>query len=239
MKWNATLGICNCTDNKVPYGKGAAIKCAACKGGNIIGTLNEIDVNKCACPSTDFNFTISAAGVPSCICGLKNSIVTLAQECKECTAVIAEGGTGILATAHECKCAPTFYWAWKTNECLKCSADANAKTTGGNNVACVCVTGYVWDVITQSCVEACAANDYTCLACADIPNTDGTDAVLASSLPASSRIAVAGADTIKALLSNTAIPTNYPKLLSRFQCGCNENFLWDPVHLQCVSSTLN
>lgn len=238
LKWDATKGVCTCPDSKVPYGKASSLKCATCKGPNVVGTLLESDPSKCTCPTELFTYSISTAGVPSCTCIAKNSIVTFAQECLVCPAVVAEGGLGVIATAHECKCTNTFYWSWGENICKKCSEDLNAKTTGGNNVACVCKTGFVWDVVTQACIEPCAAKDATCLACSGLANSDGADAVLASTKAASTRINVAGADAIKALLVNSAVPTNFA-FLSTYQCGCAENFLWDPVHFKCVSNTLN
>jgi hypothetical protein len=239
LKWNTTLGICNCPDNKVPYGKAPGVKCAVCKGANIVtNTLNETDANICNCPSTSFAFSITSAGVPSCDCIEKNSIVTLAQECLVCPSVIAEGGLGVVLAAHECKCTNTFIWKWADNACAKCSADDNAKPSGGNGVACVCKDTFIWDVVTQSCIEPCSANDATCLDCATIANSNGGSAVLTSSQALKTRIAVAGANNIKALLTNSAIPTNFNKL-STYQCVCADTFLWDPVHFKCVSQTLN
>ena len=238
LKWDATKGVCSCPDSKVPYGKTSSLKCTTCSGPNVVGTLLETDPSKCTCPTELFTYSISNAGVPSCTCTDKNSIVSFAQECVTCAAAVAAGGIGSPLTGHECKCAITFFWSWTDNACKKCADDLNAKTTGGNNVACVCKTGFVWDVITQACIEPCAANDGTCLACAGLTNSDGKDSVLASTKSASTRIAVAGADSIKALLTNSAVPTNFAKL-SVYQCGCADKFLWDPVHFKCVSATLN
>jgi len=224
------LGICSCPDSKVPYGNARSLKCATCKGANVVGPFNledtDPDPSKCKCPTADFTFSISTKGVPSCTCNEKNSIVTFAQECLVCTA--ADGGLGAIFTAHECKCTNSFFWSYELGACKKCSDDADAKITGGNNVACVCNTDKVWDVITQACADPCAEKDATCLVC-----EDGNPAVLASTRPASSRINVAGATNIKPLLLNTTIPTNFA-LLSKYQCGCADTFLWDPVHLKCV-----
>jgi len=243
LKWDGIKGVCACPDSKVPYGKTSSLKCATCKGANVVGPVDlvadpEADVSKCACPTADFTYSISTKGVPSCTCTAKNSIVTFAQECLVCPAVVAEGGLGVIFAAHECKCTNSFFWSYTDSACKKCSEDPSAKISGGNNVACVCNAGSVWDVITQTCVTPCDTNDAACLPCASITNSDGTDAVLASTKPASSRINVSGAANIKPLLSNTAIPTNYA-LLSKYQCGCADTFLWDPVHLKCVPQTLD
>jgi hypothetical protein len=236
LKWNTTTGICSCPYPQVPYGSKTKVKCAVCIGANVVnGTLNETNSSLCACASETLTFSISATGVPSCLCGA-NNIVAFDQTCLACPAVIAEGGVGLVLTPHECKCAPTYFWSTSDSSCKKCSSDANSKATGGNNMACVCSTDptkYVWDVLTQACVEPCAANDATCLTC-----EDGSTAVLASSLPPSSRISIGGSDAIKALYTNTAIPTNYA-LLSKYQCSCAEGKKWDAARLKCVAQNIN
>ena len=232
LKWNTTTGICECPYPQVPYGSKTKVKCSVCVGANVVkGTLNETNSSLCACASDSLSYKISAAGVPSCTCDA-NNIVAFDQTCLPCPASIAEGGLGAVLTAHECKCATTYFWNSADSTCKKCADDPNAKVTGGNAIACVCNTvdtKYVWDVLTQACVEPCAANDATCLTC-----EDGSTAVLASSLPASSRISIGGSDTIKGLLTNTAIPTNYA-LLSKYQCSCAEGKKWDAARLKCVA----
>lgn len=197
--------------------------------------MNETNSSLCACASETLIYSISTAGVPSCLCPV-NNIVDFEQACIACPSVIADGGLGVVLTAHECKCATTFFWSSTDSACKRCSGDANAQATGGNNIACLCKTGdirYVWDIITQACIEPCAENDATCLTC-----EDGNPAVLASTLPISTRVTVAGADAIKALLTNTAIPTNYA-LLSKYQCGCADGKKWDVSRLKCVPSNIN
>jgi hypothetical protein len=153
LKWDGIKGVCACPDSKVPYGKTSSLKCATCKGANVVGPFDPIlepdaDVSKCACPTADFTYSITNAGVPSCTCTAKNSIVTFAQECLVCPAVVADGGLGVILTAHECKCTNSFFWSYIGGACKKCSEDPSAKISGGNNVACACLTGFVWDVVT-------------------------------------------------------------------------------------------
>ena len=145
MKWDGIKGACACPDSKVPYGNVRSLKCATCKGANVVGPVDleedpEADISKCACPTEDFTYSISTKGVPSCKCTANNSIVTFDQECLICPSVVADGGLGVIFTPHECKCTNTFFWSYADGACKKCS-DANAKTSNGNNVACVCNAG--------------------------------------------------------------------------------------------------
>jgi hypothetical protein len=39
----------------------------------------------------------------------------------------------------------------------------NSVATGGTLMACNCVTGKVWDVMTLSCIDICWANNSTCV----------------------------------------------------------------------------
>jgi hypothetical protein len=39
----------------------------------------------------------------------------------------------------------------------------NSVATGGTLMACNCVTGKVWDVMTLGCIDICWANNPTCV----------------------------------------------------------------------------
>ena len=85
------------------------------------------------------------------------------------------------------------------------------------SLTCICKTGYIWDVISNSCISPCAVGDRTCLDCTAVINTDGSAAVLASTLANNTRAAFDGSDAILKLVNITT--TNYGKI-SKNQCQC-------------------
>ncbi len=44
-------------------------------------------------------------------------------------------------------------------------------------MACNCVTGKAWDVMTLACIDICWANNSTCMRCLDLPGVTGEMAV--------------------------------------------------------------
>lgn len=134
----------------------------------------------------------------------------------------------------ECKCASDSFWNDNLFICVKCSSDPNSKSAG-NALSCICKTGYIWDVISNSCISPCAAGDMTCLDCTAVINTDGSAAVLASTLANNTRAAFDGSDAILKLVNITT--TNYGKI-SKNQCQCLEGFIWDGSRMKCLSQNL-
>jgi len=53
---------------------------------------------------------------------------------------------------------------------------STANTYGG--IACGCVDGYIWDVMTNACILPCIGNNTICMNCKIIPNTNKTKAAI-------------------------------------------------------------
>lgn len=134
----------------------------------------------------------------------------------------------------ECRCSSDSFWNDNQFACAKCTTDTNAKSAG-NALTCICKTGYIWDVISNSCIPPCTAGDSTCLDCTALANTDGEAAVLSSTLANNTRAAFDGSDIILKLVNITT--TNYGKI-SKNQCQCVEGFIWDVSRMKCLSLNL-
>ncbi len=174
-------------------------------------------------------FSITTSGVPSCSCPEKNSIITLSSPaCTVCD-------SGSILSTFECRCGTGFFWSYSQVTCKSCSDDTNAQRTGGSRLHCACKANYIWDVVSQTCIEPCAANDYSCFSCSSDSNSDGSNAAFATSFPTLSRGIFEGGQSIKMILS--VVGTNYAQL-SKYQCVCSEGYLWDSLRLRCISALL-
>ena len=64
------------------------------------------------------------------------------------------------------------YCIWNNllSRCRRCGTGvSNSVATGGTLMACNCVTGKAWDVMTLACIDICWANNSACMRCLDFP----------------------------------------------------------------------
>lgn len=98
-------------------------------------------------------------------------------------------------------------------------------------LACSCLGGKVWDVMTNACISPCIDNDSSCMKCADLPGATGASAVALDSTKAFAANTPAGAATVRTAYTTI---TNYDTI-SRFKCPCKPGFKWDIARLRCLS----
>jgi len=53
-----------------------------------------------------------------------------------------------------------------------CGTISKSTTTSYGGIACGCSTGYIWDVMTNTCIKECTDSIANCMNCKKIPNTN-------------------------------------------------------------------
>jgi hypothetical protein len=97
-------------------------------------------------------------------------------------------------------------------------------------LACKCKSGYVWDVMTLTCITDCTSNSAACMSC-NFPEASGS----AIALNSATAKQLTGSKTVLAAVKLSY--TNYAAI-SSYQCPCVTGFSWDSVRLRCFDSNL-
>lgn len=133
-------------------------------------------------------------------------------------------------TPYECRCPLGSIWSYSDQNCLQCGSllIPNSLASDSTNMACVCSTSYIWDVMTQSCIlsSSCTGASSSCMTCP-------SGSALATN-PSTVRNLRLGS-TIQGFLSGSF--TNYNQI-SGYQCPCSTGYLWDSIRLRCFASGL-
>lgn len=220
LVWDNVDGYCKCPDaSLVMVGSSSSIKCKSCVGDYILTTEPPVDLITCACILDDHVFS-SAKGVLSCWCPLKNSITTYEPKCFQCI--------DKTLTSYECACPKTAFWDTINNQCVTCTDIVGA--VANNGVSCKCSDKTkIWDVVKMQCITPCTGS--TCLDCALIAYALSSPAVTVD--PAAGGFV--GGPAIQKLYN--VATTNYAEL-SKYQCTCDETYVWDKYRLSCLSQNL-
>jgi hypothetical protein len=133
-------------------------------------------------------------------------------------------------THYECQCPINSVWHYANKTCVQCTSSAftNSLPSGGTNFACLCSTGYMWDVMTQTCIlsSTCSTASTSCMKC-----PSGT----ASTLNKASAHNLTEGVVVQNLLNGTF--TNY-NLIKGYQCSCSAGYSWDSYRLRCYTTGL-
>jgi hypothetical protein len=97
-------------------------------------------------------------------------------------------------------------------------------------VACQCISGYIWDVMTNACIIGCPSTGCT-INCGKIPNVITTSALSVSSIVVRNIIASAST-TIQAFY--LAAKSDYISINS-MACVCQSGMYWNSITMRCYS----
>jgi hypothetical protein len=110
----------------------------------------------------------------------------------------------------------------------------NSKTTFVNYLVCQCNTGYVWDVMTQTCITPCnvTASGTACMNC-NIPYSVGNATAFNPTLSNSTNnFTLTGSNIVRPLINVTS--TNYASIKD-YICPCALGYRWDSTRLRCFN----
>jgi len=253
LVWNSAAGICDCGTNSAMVTVGGSYVCIACNSA--VYSTGKSTPNTCACSSPmAWNSTLK-----SCSCGA-NLILQVSGSTYSCVSNIVTNVTtnnpvtcaagsiilpenkcltcssGSTISKYTCACStlasPWSIWDDINKRCAACGTTAVPNSMAGYyGVACRCVGGYIWDVMTNTCIRL--SSTYT-MTCSSIPDVLANSA----SLPVS-QVAVrnlAGGSDIQTLYSYAG--TNYFSISSN-ACPCSSGFSWDSYRLRCFSNIIS
>lgn len=225
LVWNPASAACICANStQIIVASGSTYTCRDCLGRY---TLAPNGLTTCSCLGTGLVFTPSSAG-GACACPAGNILLSNFS-CFRCP-----NTTSTVSTTYECRCNnANSIWNTYLLRCQVCGGAEipNSISGGGSFLTCRCRTGFIWDVVTQSCITTCTANNSTCLACNYYTETTGE----AFALNSSNSRTLTGSSTVQQAL-NFAY-TNFGTLRN-FQCGCISGQIWDPIRLRCFDINL-
>lgn len=82
-----------------------------------------------------------------------------------------------------CLCADPKIWDNIKKTCVTCGTSAISKSTtqtfGG--IACGCIAGYLWDIMTNTCIRTCTLASINCMNCNKIPNVNTKTSIVGNS----------------------------------------------------------
>jgi hypothetical protein len=103
-----------------------------------------------------------------------------------------------------------------------------------NNFVCICRPGYIWDVMTNACIEPCHFEDIECMNCSAIPFVASKKALHLNS-PKVHIINLSGGASMASAYSTRS--TDYSKLVN-VKCECSLGYSWDFNRKRCFLNTL-
>jgi len=218
--WNSAANTCGCSNAQtmVIIGNASTTQCVTCSA--IQFGRNVANSTSCNCLGTGLVFN-PLNGTCACPAG---SIILPNFTCAACPA------NSPVYTTYECLCPQGSIWT-TANVCLECGSSAipNSVPLLGTNFACVCATGFIWDVMTLSCISSTSCNTATanCMRC--------PGGATARALSTTSVRNLAGGAAVQILQNGTF--TNYNQIRN-FMCPCSTGFMWDALRLGCYANGL-
>jgi len=224
--WNKTSGKCDCNSTAALYSSTTTPLCFNCDSS--IYSTAKSSSTACTCASTAFTWTGKTCG-----CAV-NKIILSNLTCLACT-------SNAIFSNFTCQCASSnttmnSFWNDITKTCGVCGSTSYLKSvtsTSNYVVACKCLTGYIWDVMTNACILACTSVTCT-MNCSKIPNVV-TGGVAAAGNTTKYRNIVGG-DLLATNYINAGSNYNY---ISTLACPCVSGYSWDGKRLRCFSNQIN
>jgi len=225
LTWNTTSGICGCNVVSVIYAQGTNYSCVICN--SLVYAVNKLNATTCNCIDTTFSWTGTA-----CVCPA-GSIIGPNFKCFVCP-------TGATISNLTCNCStaasPYSIWNDITKTCVTCGTSAVPNSVAGFfGVACQCISGYIWDVMTNACIVNCPSTGCT-INCSKIPYA----LVSSPALPVTSvtvrNIIASVSTTIQTFY--LASGSDYSSINS-MACSCQSGMYWNSITMRCYSLSFN
>jgi len=225
LTWNTTSGTCGCSVVSIIYAQGTNYSCVLCNSA--VYAVNRLNITTCNCIDTTFSWTGTNCSCPA------GSIIGANFKCLVCP-------TGVIINNLICNCStaasPYSIWNDITKTCVACGTSAVPNSVAGFfGVACQCVAGYIWDVMTNTCIVSCPSTGCT-ITCNKISYTSLTLAALPVTSVTVRNIVASASATIQAFY--LAAGSDYSSINS-MACPCSSGMYWNSITMRCYSLSFN
>lgn len=252
LVWNSAAGICDCGTSSAMVTVGSSYVCVVCNSAVYSTGKSTPSTCVCAYPlawnstakscTCGPNLVLQVSGSSyTCVTKVVTNVTTTPVTCSAGSIILPENkclvcplNSGI--SKYTCACSnlmsPWSIWDDIKRTCVTCGTTAVPNSIPGYyGVACRCVGGYAWDVMTNTCIRL--STTYT-MTCSSIPNVV-PNSVAVPVIQVAVRNIAGGAD-IQTLYSYAG--TNY-FAISSSACRCNSGFSWDSYRLRCYSNIIS